>query len=62
VQDRLTALTTENQALKGQISQSEQNAYLLSRLQPSPIPAYPVSPYNNIYGWNSFYGTGNIIG
>jgi hypothetical protein len=30
VQDRITALTTENQALKGQISQSEQNAYLLS--------------------------------
>lgn len=52
VQDRITALTTENQALKGQISQSEQNAYLLSRLQPSPIPAYPVS-YNPYYSWGS---------
>jgi len=30
VQDRITALTTENQALRGQISQSEQNAYLIS--------------------------------
>ena len=64
VQDRITALTTENQALKGQISQSEQNAYLLSKLQPNPSPAYIVSnPYTGIYGygWNSFYGANNIV-
>lgn len=64
VQDRITALTTENQALKGQISQSEQNAYLISQLRPSPIPAYlTASPYYG-YGYGmggSFYGPSNII-
>lgn len=46
IQDRITALTTENQALKGQISQSEQNAYLLNALRPPVIPAYTVqNPY-----------------
>ena len=65
VQDRITALTTENQALKGQISQSEQNAYLLSHLQPNPAPAYLVAnPYTGSYGygWNGFYGAANIVG
>ena len=62
VQDRITALTTENQALKGQISQSEQNAYLLSQLKPSANPAYIVAnPYTGYYGWNSFYGANNIV-
>ena len=63
VQDRLTALTTENQALKGQISQSEQNAYLLSQLKPAANPAYIVAnPYTGYYGYNSFYGAaGNIV-
>ena len=64
VQDRLTALTTENQALKGQISQSEQNAYLISQLKPSANPAYIVAnPYTgSYYGYNSFYGAaGNIV-
>lgn len=65
VQDRLSALQSENTALKGQISQSEQNAYLLSKLQPNPSPAYIVSnPYTGAYGygWNSFYGgAGNIV-
>ena len=66
VQDRITALTTENQALKGQISQSEQNSYLISQLRPSPIPAYlTASPYYG-YGFGygmggSFYGPSNII-
>lgn len=65
VQDRITALTTENQALKGQISQSEQNAYLLAHLQPNPTPAYIVAnPYTGLYGYNTggFYGPSNIIG
>ena len=66
VQDRITALTTENQALKGQISQSEQNSYLISQLRPSPIPAYlTASPYYGFgYGYGmggSFYGPSNII-
>lgn len=64
IQDRITALTSENQALKGQISQSEQNAYLISQLRPSPNPAYIVpSPYGYGYGNNGgfYYGPGNII-
>ena len=64
VQDRITALTTENQALKGQISQSEQNAYLLSRLQPVASPAYLVAnPYTGSYGYPNYgYGWGNSCG
>ena len=65
VQDRITALTTENQALKGQISQSEQNAYLLAHLQPNPAPAYLVAnPYTGLYGYGyggGYYGASNII-
>ena len=63
VQDRITALTNENQALKGQISQSEQNAYLLAHLQPNPVPAYPAwQNYGYGYGlFNGFYGTNNIV-
>ena len=62
VQDRLTALTTENQALKGQISQSEQNAYLLAQLKPAANPAYIVAnPYTGYYGYNTYYGAGNIV-
>ena len=60
VQDRLTALQTENQALKGQISQSEQNAYLINALRPSAEPAYLVAnPYTGAYGtygYNALYG------
>lgn len=60
IQDRITALTTENQALKGQISQSEQNAYLINALRPSAEPAYLVAnPYTGGYGtyaYNAMYG------
>lgn len=60
VQDRITALTTENQALKGQISQSEQNAYLINALRPAAGPAYLVAnPYTGMYGtygYNALYG------
>lgn len=57
VQDRITALTTENQALKGQISQSEQNAYLINALRPVADPAYIVAnPYTGAYGYS--YGCG----
>ena len=45
-QDRINALQAENQALKGQISQNEQNALLISTLRPQPDPAYIVpNPY-----------------
>lgn len=60
VQDRITALQTENQALKGQISQSEQNAYLIEALRPAAQPAYLVAnPYTGVYGtygYNALYG------
>ena len=57
VQDRITALTTENQALKGQISQSEQNAYLINALRPVADPAYiAANPYTGAYGYS--YGCG----
>lgn len=45
-QDRINALNAENAALKGQISQSEQNAYLINQLRPNANPAYIVAnPY-----------------
>ena len=60
VQDRISALTSENQALKGQISQSEQNAYLINALRPAAEPAYIVAnPYTGTfgtYGYNAMYG------
>lgn len=60
VQDRITSLTTENAALKGQISQSEQNAYLINALRPAAEPAYLVAnPYTGNYGtfgYNANYG------
>ena len=60
VQDRISALTNENSALKTQISQSEQNAYLLAHLQPTPSPAYIVAnPYTGLYNYgysgNGYY-------
>jgi len=64
VQDRITALTTENQALKGQISQSEQNAYLISQLgTKTPIPAYVVANPNGCgCAYNNAYGAGFAAG
>lgn len=60
VQDRITALTTENVALRGQISQSEQNAYLINALRPSAEPAYivanPYTGYYGTFGYNAMYG------
>ena len=56
-QDRISALQNENQALKGQISQAEQNAFLVNALRPQPDPAYIVpNPYAT-YG-NYGYGCG----
>ena len=48
-QDRINALNAENAALKGQISQSEQNAYLINQLRPNANPAYIVAnPYTGM--------------
>lgn len=50
-QDKIAALTAENQTLKFAASQSAQNAYLVNELGPKfPIPAYQVpNPFAN-YG------------
>lgn len=54
-------MTRENQSLRDQLnqcrlaeSQQAQNAYLLNRLQPTPVPAYPVGA--------PFYGAGYFGG
>ena len=59
-QDRLTALTAENQALKFAQSQAAQNQYLVQALNPTPTPSYVVpNPYTgNYYGYNSSCGCG----
>ena len=59
VQDRLTALQSENAALKTQLSQDAQNEYLLSQLRPVANPAYMVAnPYTGQvypnYGFNGY--------
>lgn len=57
-QDRLSALNAENAALKTQISQSEQNAYLVEALRPQANPAYIVAnPYTGQFAYTG-YGTG----
>lgn len=52
VQDKIESLNAENAALRGQVSQSEQNAYLLAQLgAKAAIPAYIVqNPYASQYG------------
>ena len=59
-QDRISALQSENTALKGQISQAEQNAFLVNALRPQPDPAYLVpNPYTGQYGYQGYgYGCG----
>lgn len=51
VNDKITTLTTENQALRSAQSQAEQNAYLISQLRPQANPSYivanPYSSYSN---------------
>ena len=46
--DKIATLTADNQALRFGASQQMQNQYLISRLQPTPIPAYPAQ---NLYGY-----------
>lgn len=55
-------LRAENQALRLSASQSKQNDYLIQRLAPSPVPAYPACPVGGYgYGYGSYgsfpYGT-----
>lgn len=57
-QDKISTLTAENQALRFAASQAAQNQFItqvgsdiVNRLQPPPIPAYPVpNPYAG-YGY-----------
>ena len=60
VQDRLSALQSENAALKTQLSQDAQNEYLLSQLRPVAQPSYIVTnPYTGqVYPMNQSFGCG----
>lgn len=59
-QDKIAALTAENQALRLTASQQAQNAYLVDQLgTKTPIPAYVVANPYAAYGvLNSYYGVG----
>ena len=54
-QDKIATLQAENQSLKFAASQAAQNNYLISKLEPCPVPAYvvpnPTCCYGN-YGYN----------
>ena len=57
-QDKIAALTAENQSLKFAASQSAQNNYLVQTLRPCPIPAYiQPNPFCN-YDYLSLYRNG----
>ena len=51
VQDKLSTLQNENQALKFAASQQAQNAYLLNELKPCPRAAYIVPNPNCCYNY-----------
>lgn len=65
VQDKISSLQNENQALKFQASQVAQNQFItqvgsdiVNRLQPPPVPAYQVpNPYVG-YGYHGGCGCG----
>ena len=48
--EKINALTAENVALKGRISNDQQSAYIIDRLTPCPRPAYIVPNPNCCYG------------
>lgn len=51
VQDKISSLQAENQALKFAASQTAQNQYLVNELRPCPIPAYiTCNPWASNYG------------
>ncbi len=49
-QDKIATLQAENQSLKFAASQAAQNNYLISKLEPCPVPAYVVPNPNCCYG------------
>lgn len=53
--NKIDDLTTENAVLRGQISQENQNAFLLQQLKPCPQPSYLVqNPYTAACGFGNF--------
>lgn len=62
-QDKIAALTAENQTLKFAASQQAQNAYLVGALKdPYPVPAYVVPNPNCCYGVNTYSTCGGSYG
>lgn len=60
VNDKISTLQAENQALRLSASQTAQNQYLLSELKPCPSPAYIVcNPYTGGYNGYSYGGYNN---
>ena len=61
-QDKIATLQAENASLRSAVSQTEQNAFLISQLRPQANPAYIVAnPYLGV-GYTSYgcgYGTYN---
>ena len=56
-QDKISTLQAENSALRNTVSQTEQNAFLISQLRPQANPAYIVAnPYLGV-GYTT-YGSG----
>lgn len=53
MQEKINSLTADNQSLKFAASQAAQNAYLVSALNPSPIPAYTVPNPYAAYGYRT---------
>lgn len=51
LQDKISTLQAENQALRFAESQANQNNYLVNKLMPTPMPAYPAQ---NLYGGTLF--------
>ena len=62
--EKINALTAENVALKGRISNDAQSAYIIGALAPKqPIPAYPVFPTTSFaYPSGVTFGVGNNCG
>lgn len=53
MQEKIDTLTADNQSLKFAASQAAQNTYLVSTLNPSPIPAYTVPNPYAAYGYRT---------
>lgn len=52
-QEKIADLQSENQTLRLAASQERQNNYLISRLQPIPVPAYPAASPCGLGNWSS---------